>query len=159
MSLHTTITMRFPTLGVKRPTSRQLSSQYSAYCPNTCRASGSNLSFSAWCIVPSVCIVSFRRAGYCWRIQSQPRKLFKFDRIKRISFCLEGIRQQYPARRKLTKEKRARTLSGPCSLQSWRDPIFYLHLSFISSLISATPLGSAHCIPERTPHDTRDCWI
>jgi hypothetical protein len=23
--------------------------------------------------------------GYCWRIQSQPRKHFKFDRIKRIS--------------------------------------------------------------------------
>jgi hypothetical protein len=29
--------------------------------------------------------VSFRRAGYCWRIQSQPRKFFKFGRIKRIS--------------------------------------------------------------------------
>ena len=29
--------------------------------------------------------VSFRWAGYCWRIQFQPRKLFKFGRIKRIS--------------------------------------------------------------------------
>src|SRR5215468_8765816 len=28
-------------------------------------------------------------AGYCWRFQSQPHKLFKFGRIKRISslFC------------------------------------------------------------------------
>jgi len=26
-----------------------------------------------------------RQAGYCWRIQSQPRKFFKFCRIKRIS--------------------------------------------------------------------------
>jgi hypothetical protein len=29
--------------------------------------------------------VSLRRVGYCWRIQFQPRKLFKFGRIKRIS--------------------------------------------------------------------------
>ena len=29
--------------------------------------------------------VSFLESGYCWRIQSQPHKLFKFGRIKRIS--------------------------------------------------------------------------
>src|SRR5215510_4800932 len=29
--------------------------------------------------------VSLRRTGYCWRIQSQPRKPFKFGRIIRIS--------------------------------------------------------------------------
>jgi hypothetical protein len=30
-------------------------------------------------------------SGYCWRIQSQPRKLFKFDSIKRISSLFGGF--------------------------------------------------------------------
>ena len=36
-------------------------------------------------------LVSLRQRGCCWRIQSQPRKLFKFDRIKRISSLFGGF--------------------------------------------------------------------
>ena len=52
--------------------------------------------------------MSFRRAGldrlmikiktarYCWQIQSQPRRLFKFDRIKRISSLFGGFANSIP---------------------------------------------------------------
>ncbi len=40
---------------------------------------------------PERYFVSLRRAGYCWRIQSQPRKLFKFGRMKRISSLFGGL--------------------------------------------------------------------
>jgi hypothetical protein len=36
-------------------------------------------------------VVRLRQAGCCWRIQSQPRKLFKFGRIKHISSMFGGF--------------------------------------------------------------------
>jgi len=39
---------------------------------------------------PGSC-VCFRESRYCWRIQSQPRKLFTFGRMKHISFLFGGF--------------------------------------------------------------------
>src|SRR5262245_18328868 len=69
--------------------------------------------------------------GYCWRIQSQPLKLFKFDRIKRISSLfwdsgqhhLQGKEARHPG-----LEVRRR-MTGRCALA--RIPRGHMNGSFL----------------------------